>query len=115
MAYLVLDVRSGVDDALCVMDVTVVREAAGEGGVQTVTDVDVVETTWHKQTVFNSLANGRCGSYFTIVYFKLTLGDDALGYSREIACSWMPQNHLRQVNVIGSGNGLVPSGSKLLP
>ena len=38
----------------------------------------------------------------------------SISTSREIALRWMLQNTFDEVN-IGSGNGLVPSGSKPLP
>ena len=47
-----------------------------------------------------------------LVIFKLTSRIDILSIYFEIALRWRP--HWSLVN-IGSGNGLIPSGNKLLP
>ena len=62
----------------------------------------------------DSLVPGRFLFNFMKVIFKLTLENGGWCVSYEIALRWMPQ-YLTDDNNIGSGNGLVPLGSKPLP
>ena len=73
--------------------------------------------SWSAEKLFlNSLAPGRFGCNAYSVIFKLDLSINILSAS-EIDLRWMPkdsENTFDDVN-IGSGNGLVLSGSKPLP
>ena len=64
---------------------------------------------------FFSLAPGRCGGDLKNVILELILQIDILSNSCEITLKWMVLDLTdNQVN-IGSGNGLVPDGTKPLP
>ena len=71
------------------------------------------QTTLYKMA-FNSLAPGRCPSYLKFILFELIPRADILSISPEIVLRWMPKV-LYVHSSSGSGNGLVPSGSKQSP
>ena len=54
-----------------------------------VTRVAIVETT-ARCLIFSSLAPGRCGSNFAIVFLKLNLRIGIMGASFEIGLRWVP-------------------------
>ena len=64
--------------------------------------------------VFNSLAPEKFEWNFRYAISNRILVIDGSGISCEIALIWMSLDFTDAVN-IGSGNGLVPSGSKPLP
>ena len=66
-----------------------------------------------KMLHINSLAPGKCGDNFKGVISELIW--IKFMSTCEITLSWMPQNTLDDKVNIGSGNGLVPFGTKPLP
>ena len=64
---------------------------------------------------FDSLAPGKFEWNFRYVIFKQILVIDGWGISCEIALIWMSLDFTDDQSTLGSGNGLVSSGSKALP
>ena len=65
--------------------------------------------------MINSLAPGRYGSNLKIIIFKVITQNCSWRTFCEIVLTWMPQNQTNEIaTLIGSGNGLVPSGNKSL-
>ena len=63
----------------------------------------------------NSLTPGRCGFNSESLISEHILQIKFIRISCEITLMWMPQNLTNEKVNIGSGNGLMPSGSKPLP
>ena len=61
----------------------------------------------------NSIAWGRCGGNFESVISEYML--KFMGTSSNIALRWMPQNTFDIEVIIGTGDGLLLSGNKVLP
>ena len=77
--------------------------------------VEYTVDSGHNAVNLNTSVPGRCGSNFVHIIFELIAQNNSLGTGNEIALKWVPENLTNEMSNIGSGNSLVPSGSKPWP